>query len=135
MEIGEIKDILGICHALRAPTHLILTDEPIYEETDRGRQFFRGLQPVSRRDVIVLSGQADVTTIPHEILHANTGLGELVAYPVGNLLAAKYKLMSRFPNLKNLRSRKIEYQEDPNPPEFPALTKYGGRVKHYRLVR
>jgi len=37
MEIGEVKEILGLCHALRAPKHII-TDEPIYEDTEEGRR-------------------------------------------------------------------------------------------------
>lgn len=134
MQIEEIKDILGVCHALRAPKHIIITQEPIYEDNEAGRQFFRGLQPVARRDVIVLSGQADATTVPHEVFHANTGLGEILAYPVGSFMAAKYKFLNRLPLLKNLRARNIEYKEVPNPPEFPALAKYGNRVKHYQLV-
>lgn len=134
MEIGEVKDILGLCHALRAPKHIIIVQEPIFEDTEGGRQFFRGLQPTSRGDVIVLSAQADVTTVPHESFHAGSGLGELLAYPLGSLMAAKYTVMSRFPRLKQLRSRNIDYEEVPNPPEFPGLSKYGDRVKHYQLV-
>lgn len=135
MQIGEVKDILGICHALRAPKHIIITQEPIYEDIEERRQFYRGLQPVARGDVIFLSGQADTTTVPHEVFHANTSLGELLAYPVGSFMAAKYKFMNRFPLLKKMRSRDIDYEEIPNSPEFPALSKYGDRVKHYQLVR
>ena len=134
MEISEVKQILGLCHAFRAPKHIIITDEPISEMTAQGRQFYRGLQPVSRRDVIVLSGQADVTTIPHENFHRATGLGEMLAYPYGFLAAKKVEIMSRFPLLTSLRMRELKYVEVPNPPEFPQLAEFEGRVRHYQLA-
>jgi hypothetical protein len=133
MNIEEVKDILGICRMLRVPKHIFITDEPVYEKQD-GMRFYKGLQPSGRGDVIFLSAQADVTTVPHEMWHANTGLGELTAYPVGNLLAAKYRVLSRFPAVKDLLTRKVEYAESSNPTDFPQAEKYRGRLKHYTLV-
>lgn len=133
MNIDEVKEILGLCYMLRAPKHIFITDEPVYEKRD-GVQFYKGLQPSSRDDVIFLSAQADVTTVPHEVWHANTGLGELTAYPVGNLLAIKYRLLSKFPAVKNLLSRKVEYVEASSHSDFPQVEKFRGRVKHYTLV-
>lgn len=132
MNIQEVQDILGICHALRAPKHIIIVNEPIHDEN---MQYFRGLQPKSRGDVLVLSAQADTTTVPHETIHANFGLGELAAYPGGWLLSKKYHLRKQLPLLDNIiPKKKIQYKEDPNPPEFPQVQKYGGRIRHYRLT-
>jgi hypothetical protein len=133
VNIDEVKEILGLCHMLKAPKHIFITDESVYKKLD-GIQFYKGLQPSSRRDAIFLSAQADVTTVPHEVWHANTGLGELSAYPVGNLLAIKYRLLNKFPAVKNLLARKVEYAEASNHSDFPQVEKYRGRVKHYTLV-
>jgi len=103
VNIQEVSDILGVCRFLRAPKHVFITDEPVYEERN-GRTFYRGLQPKNRRDVIFLSAQSDVTMIPHEAWHAMTGLGELTAYPVGRIVAAKYEFVKKFPRLKALFS-------------------------------
>jgi hypothetical protein len=133
MNIQEVSDILGVCRFLRAPKHVFITDESVYEERD-GRTFFRGLQPEKRRDIIFLSAQADGTTVPHEGWHAMTGLGEITAYPVGRLVSIKYGLLSNFPNLKQMLSRQIEYRRVYNSREFPEAEKYGNRIEHYELV-
>jgi hypothetical protein len=133
MNIQEVSDILGICRFLRAPRHVFITDEPVYEERD-GRAFFRGLQPKGRRDVIFLSAQSDLTTVPHESWHAMTGLGELTAYPFGRIVAAKYELIKNFPRLKEFLSRRVEYRRTEGSGEFPRARRYRGRVEHYTLV-
>jgi len=134
VNIQEVSDILGVCRFLRAPKHVFITDEPVYEERN-GKAFFRGLQPKSRRDVIFLSAQSDLTTIPHESWHAMTGLGELTAYPVGRMVAAKYEFVSRFPRLKDTLTRKVQYREVDSASEFPNFSnKYQGRAKLYTVV-
>jgi len=135
MRIEEVSDILGICRFLRAPKHVFITHEPVYEQVD-GKTFFRGLQPKSRGDVIFLSAQADITTVPHETWHAMTGLGELTAHPIGKIIALKYEILKQFPRLKALLSRKVEYRRVPPEEEkwFPQAKKYRGRVEHYILV-
>lgn len=133
MNIQEVSDILGVCRFLRAPKHIFITDEPVYEERN-GKAFYRGLQPKGKRDVIFLSAQSDLTTIPHESWHAMTGLGELTAYPVGRVVAAKYELVSRFPRLKALISRRAEYRRVEVSVEFPQAARYRGRVEHYTLA-
>jgi len=133
MNIQEVSDILGVCRFLRAPNHVFITDEPVYEEMN-GKTFFRGLQPKGRRDVIFLSAQSDLTTIPHESWHAMTGLGELTAYPVGRMVAAKYEFVKRFPRLKALISRRTEYRRTEESAEFPQARGYRGRVEHYVLA-
>ncbi|GAH77432.1 unnamed protein product [marine sediment metagenome] len=133
MNIQEVSDILGVCRFLRAPKHVFITDEPVYEERN-GKAFYRGLQPKNRRDVIFLSAQSDVTTIPHEAWHAMTGLGELSAYPVGRIVAAKYELIKNFPRLKAFFSRRVEYQRSEGSEEFPRASRYRDRVEHYVLA-
>ncbi len=133
MQIKEVSDILGICRFLRAPRHVFITNESVYEERN-GRAFYRGLQPKGRRDVIFLSAQSDVTTVSHESWHAMTGLGELTAYPVGRIVAAKYEFIKNFPRLKALISRKVEYRRSEGSGEFPQASRYRGRVEHYTLA-
>ena len=133
MNIQEVSDILGVCRFLRAPKHVFITDESVYEEVN-GKTFFRGLQPKSRRDVIFLSAQSDMTTVPHESWHAMTGMGELTAYPVGRIVAAKYELVQKFPRLKALFSRRVEYRRSEGSGEFPGAKRYRGRVEHYVLA-
>lgn len=133
MNIQEVSDILGVCRFLKAPKHIFITDESVYEEKD-GKTFFRGLQPKDKRDVIFLSAQSDITTVPHESWHAMTGLGELTAYPVGRAVAAKYEFVQMFPRLKALISRKTEYRRSLEATEFPRARFYKNRVEHYTLV-
>ena len=64
-----------------------------------------------------------------------TGLGELTAYPVGRIVAAKYELIKNFPRLKALFSRRIEYRRNEGSREFPRASRYRGRVEHYTLGR
>jgi len=117
--------------ALLAPQHIFITDEPIVEEFD-GQARFRGLSPKQKRGVIVLSRDADASTVPHEWVHAALGLGERVAYPFGDLMKARYefrrKLKEMFPFLEK-RRRLIEVKY--KPAEVPD--KYKGRIEHYVL--
>ena len=130
MEISEVEDLLNSFRllGLLAPQRVFLTDEPIYEQSD-GKTFFRGLSPREKRGTIILSQQADVTTVPHEWVHSALGLGELAAYPLGSLFALKHQLTKNFPLLARLRILNVKYQEAQVPSE------YRGRVKHYIRVK
>jgi len=130
MEIAEVQDLLNSFRllGLLAPQHVFLTDEPIYEQSD-GRTFFRGLSPRQKRGTIILSKQADVTTVPHEWVHSALGLGELAAYPIGYLFALKYQFTKNFPLFTRLKLLNVKYQEDQVPSE------YRGRVKYYIRVK
>jgi len=135
MEIEEVADILGLCHALRIlglPKHIFVTEEKIRDS--KSGTYFRGLQPKNRRDVIFLSGQADSTTVPHEVWHALTGLGEATAYPIGKALQMKHRIFSKFPMLKQIRSKPVKYKEVKGSSEFPTAKKYGKRIRHFELV-
>ena len=137
MNIQEVSEILGVSRFLVAPQHVFITHEKVCEHGDCRAcgTCFRGLQPEKRRDIIFLSAQADGTTVPHEGWHAMTGLGEITAYPVGKLVSIKYGLLSQFPNLKQLLSRRVEYRRVTHSQEFPEAEKYGNRVEHYELVQ
>lgn len=131
MRIEEVAEILGVSRFLGAPKYVLITDEPVYEEMN-GRRYFRGLQP-SGRDAIFLSTHADVTTVPHETWHSQTGLGELTAYLVGNAVALKYRLLNSFPLVREALSRQLIYREVESAPEFPNLSQYRGRVRLFKL--
>jgi len=134
MNIQEVSDILSACRFLRAPKHVFITDEPVHD--DQGAHF-RGLQPKKRGDTIFLANAADISTPVHEAWHAQSGLGEATAYPVGNILARKYNLLKKFPQLKKIISKKVRYRratKAETKKEFPDATKYGTRVRHYILT-
>jgi len=129
MNIDEVTDILNQFKllALLAPQHIFITDEPIVEQFD-GEARFRGLSPKQKRGVIVLSRDADASTVPHEWIHAALGLGERVAYPFGQLMKLRYEIRKRFPLLKK-RPRLIEVRY--KPAEVPKH--YRERIEHYIL--
>jgi len=130
MNIEEVTDILNSFKllALLAPQHVFITDEPIVEELDGIVARFRGLSPKKKRGVIVLSRDADASTVPHEWVHAALGLGERIAYPFGEFMKLRYEIRKRFPLLKNRpKLIKVKYR----PAEVPE--KYKGRIEHYVL--
>ena len=134
MDIREVTEILNEFKllALLAPQHIFITDEPITEELDGIVARYRGLSPKMKRGVIVLSRDADASTVPHEWVHSALGLGERVAYPFGNLMKIRYefrkKLKETFPILKK-RPKLIEVRY--KSAEVPQ--KYKGRIEHYVL--
>lgn len=134
LEIKEISEILGLCRPLRLPKYVLVTDERIYEQRN-GRSYFRGLQPKNRRDILILGSDADSTTVPHELWHCVTGLGEASAYPIGRMMARKNQLVSMFPRLRGLLRRDAEYREISSSPDVPNLEKYSGRIKLYELSK
>lgn len=133
MDIAEVTEILGLTHFLPIPKHVFITPERVSEQSADGPTYFRGLQPIEKHDIIFLSRDANVSTIPHEDSHM-LGLGELLAYPIGNAAALKYQIVSNFPRAKQLLSRKIQYRRAPVSSDFPQLAKYGDRVEHWELV-
>jgi len=128
MEISEVEEMLGSLRllGLLAPQHVFITDEPIYRQSD-GKVFYRGLSPKGERGIIILSAQADVTTTPHEWVHS-LGLGELVAYPLANLLALRYRLIQRIGILR-FGFFNVEYRE-----AYDVPREYKGKIRHYVRV-
>lgn len=94
---------------------------------------YRGLQPTSRRDVIFLSRDMNVSTPVHETVHAQLNLGELGTGAVTNLLLVKYRFLQGHPFLKGLAQRKVNYRRCMGCQEFPAAhsAQFAGRVEHY----
>jgi len=131
MDIEEVTDILNTFKllALLAPQHVFITDEPI-EERGNGETRFRGLSPKRKRGVIVLSRDADESTVPHEWVHAALGLGERIAYPFGDIMKLRYRIRKSLPMLKNRpRLINVEYK----PADVPE--EYRGRIQHFVLAR
>jgi hypothetical protein len=128
MDISEVEALLNSLRLLGlvAPQHVFITDEPITAEVD-GKLFFRGLAPAGG-SAIVLSKHADVTTTPHEVVHASLGLGEFAADMIGKLAATKYNVTRGLP-FSSFRLKEVRYREvDDLPAEFR------GRVRHYVRV-
>lgn len=136
MNIDEVTEILGLCHALLAPQHIIITEETVSGKLN-GQGTFRGLQPTAKGDVVFLGGDADSTTPIHETIHANFGLEELATVPLTRIIHLKYQLLKRFPNVANMVKRKIRYQEVMESKEYPSahIQPFKGRVKHYVRVK
>ncbi len=131
MDIKEVSDILdsfGLL-SLLAPEHVFITDERIVERMN-GDARFRGLSPKNKRGTIILSRDADHSTVPHEVAHSAFGVGERLAYPFGSLMQLRYQLRTKLPILKGrLNPFKVQYKEADVPPQ------YAGRVEHYIIVK
>lgn len=124
MDITEVEVLLNSLRllGLMAPQHIFITDEPIQAQLD-GEAFFRGLA-VPHGGVVVLSRHADVTTVPHELVHT-FGLGEFAADRLGKLLALRCELSQALP-FSNLKFKQVRYKIiDDLPPQFK------GRIRHY----
>ena len=129
MDISEVEALLNSLRLLgfMAPQHVFITDEPVHASVD-GKVFFRGLA-VPRGDAVVLSRHADVTTVPHELVHSAFGVGELAATPLGKLLALKFEAARNAPFLNALKFRQVRYRlQDDVPLELKD------RIKHYVRV-
>jgi len=132
--LNEVESILGCFHMLGSPKHLIMIKEPVHEQVD-GFAYFKGIQPKHRRDTIVLTPHASDETVPHEMVHADLGLGELAAYPMGRVLVWKYRMLRNFPAIKSMVSKPVKYQKCSGCGEFELLhQRYGGRAEHYIKV-
>lgn len=131
MDIQEVSNILnsfGLL-SLLAPEHVFLTDERIVERMN-GDVHFRGLAPKKKRGTIILSRDADHSTVPHEVAHSAFGVGERLAYPFGSVMQLRYQLRTKLPILKGrLNPFKVQYKEADVP------LQYAGRVEHYIKVR
>lgn len=124
-EVSEILSSFGLL-GLLAPQHIFITDEKIYEKGSNKR--FRGLSPKKKRGVMVLSRDADSSTVPHEWLHAMTGAGELLAYPFGKLFSFRYEFRKKFA-FRDRTLLKIRYKKE------EVRSEYKGRIEHYILDR
>jgi len=135
MNISEVSEILGLCHALVAPQHVFITEETLIGKMNHMASF-RGLQPRARGDVIFLGKDADSTTPIHETLHAQFGFEEALTVPLTRIIHRKYEIVSKFPLLKNILMKPIKYKECFGDCEFPVHgEKYKNRVRHYVRVK
>ncbi|GAI48435.1 unnamed protein product, partial [marine sediment metagenome] len=84
------------------------------------------------RDCFIKYPKANSETVIHEVIHANFGFGEEVTQPLAKIMDLKQRMMARFPLVKGLLTRGINYQKCGSCEEFNALhTKYGERTEHY----
>lgn len=127
-EVSEVLNTFGLL-SLMAPEHVFITDERIVEKMN-GDTRFRGLSPKKKHGTIILSRDADDSTVPHEVSHSALGVGERLAYPFGNVMKIRYQFRKNFPALKGrLNPFKVQYREADVPPN------YAGRVEHYIKVK
>ena len=111
-----------------------MVSETVWQQVD-GQVLYRGLAPKERSDVIVLTPQAIVETVGHEVAHCSLGMREFGATIVGKMSARKYQILSRFPNVKALAERPARYERCNGSCAFPKAHQYGDRVEHYVLRR
>jgi len=132
MHISEVEAFLSTSR-LPHPQHVFIVNESVWGEVD-GQVIYRGLQPKSRKDVIVITPHAIDETVPHEIGHT-LGLHEMGAEVIGKLSAMKYHVLSCFPSVKALVEKHVEYEKCSGCSEFAKAHTYGDRVEHFRLKR
>jgi len=130
MHISEVEAFLALSR-LPFPQHVFIINETVWQEVN-GQIIYRGLQPKERPDVIVLTPQALVETIPHEIAHT-LGFREFGATIIGKISTWRYRLLNRHPLLKNILEKPVKYQKCFSCPDFPKAHEYGS-VEHFRLA-
>ena len=131
MDINEVSELLGLCHFLRVPKHVFITDEVV---SDARGTLYRGLQPKTKHDAIFLGQHADDTTPIHEAIHT-LGIGELGAEVLTRAIMRKNRAISNFPLLKQQRTRQVSYTKVDRSKDYPEVhtDKFKGRVEHYVL--
>jgi hypothetical protein len=79
MSIEELERILAEHPWLPKPRYVYLVKARVYGVVDGSVVVFKGAAPVSPRDRIALTADADDVTVVHEVLHT-MGFGELGAH-------------------------------------------------------
>lgn len=133
MNIQEVSEILGLCHFLRVPKHVFITQEPVQDD---GGTRYRGLQPKSKGDSIFITGLANETTPVHEAVHAMFGLDEVGTEIMTRAILRKNRALENFPELRAMLNRPPRYMKIESSKDYPEahLEKFQGRVEHYVLV-
>lgn len=112
LTIEDIERLLNEYYIIVPPDHIIILDKPVIG-LKPFLAVYKGLQPVWRPDIIILTPLADEETLIHEILHTY-GFGEFIAYHGARILLIKNRLLKNFPLLRELRlrilGRKVRYQ-------------------------
>jgi len=132
MDIQEVSELLGLCHFLRMPKHIFITQEPV--EGAHGERY-RGLQPKSKRDSIFITGLANDTTPIHEAVHAMFGTDEVGTEIISRAIIRKNQVLTNFPLLKERLKTPPKYVKVNSDTDYPEahLPKFQGRVDHYVL--
>lgn len=135
MDIKEVSDILGLCHFLKAPEHVFLTNEPVTSQVDGKIIKYRGLQPKIKGDSIFLTVDADESSPIHEAIHASLGLGEPGTALLTRVIMRKNRILSNFPAIQNSFKKQLVYEPVESSAEYPRahLPEYAERVRHFVL--
>lgn len=133
MQIEEVSEILGLCHFLRMPKHIFITQEPV---SGPGGELYRGLQPKAKGDSMFITGLANETTPIHEAVHAMFGFDELGTEILTRTILRKNRVLENFPSLKERLKTSPKYVKVENDSEYPEAhqERFRGRVEHYILV-
>ena len=110
MDIEELERILTEHPWLPRPRYVYLVKARVYGVVDGSVVVFKGAAPVSPRDRIALTVDADDVTVVHEVLHT-MGFGELGAH----LLAPRIRAFRRI--APPLIRREVKYAKvsEPHP--------------------
>jgi hypothetical protein len=110
LNIEELERILTDHPWLPKPRYVYLVKAHVYGVVDGAVVVFRGATPISPRDRIALTPDADDVTVVHEVLHT-VGFGELGAH----LLAPHIRAFRRI--LPPLIKREVKYEKvsEPHP--------------------
>lgn len=141
---AQVEDIMSKYYVVDPPKHLLMLERPTVGFHGEHLNFFKGLQPKWRGDVMILTPQADDETVIHESIHANFGTGELITDRLGKLLVVKHRFLSQRPFLNDLfvrfRGRGVHYQRCSgchmcqNLGDVLIRAPPGGRPEHYVLM-
>ena len=135
VNISEVSKILGLCNFLKVPKHVFITQEQIYSDESGKRTFYRGVQPQSKNDsIMVAANEADESTPIHEAVHA-LGFNEMGTVVLTRAIMRKNRIVGRLPKLRNAVQRNIVYQKVEVSTDYPWAHGNGfkNRVEHYVL--
>jgi len=137
----EIERIFSQYYVVDPPKNVLVLDKPAVAFKGQSLQFYKGMQPKWRGDVIILTPSADDVTVIHETLHAQYSASEMFAYPGGRLLAIKYRMSNVFKKALRPR-RKVKYKEcygcdlcRDMASQLKIYMPIGANPKHYKLVK
>jgi len=107
----EVQEIFNNYYVVDPPKHVFMLEKPTITFSKEGHfSFFKGLQPKWRRDVIILTPDADDETVIHEALHANYETEEFITSRLGKLMVLKHRFLRKL-NRGSLRKRDVRYIE------------------------
>ena len=130
----DVAEILGECSFLRPPKHVFMTREKLWGEVNGDKEYYRGIQPRSKHDSILLSADRDESSPIHEAIHTY-GLNELGTEVLTRVIMRKNKVLKNFPLLRKLTTKRLSYKKVDSSKEYPWAhrNEYKNRVQHFIL--